>query len=498
MKRFKYNSATQIFTLGIGTMLLSCFVTSAQEPPKLDSEDLLGETDNVLGIATAAPTDQGDNTVRVRKSDGFVVSKPSTLSVLLPPTITAQPTSRTRWVGGTLTFTVGVSGEEPFSYQWRFRGKDLVGETNSRLMLDDIQIGYAGSYDVIVANSNGSATSQAAKLRLYITVNPPFNPGLTISSNGSDVSLLWSGEGFLERAAFLNGPWQSEASSNSSYTVQPTRTAGFFRLRNPHPRSARVFIPSSNVPGTPSALILLLHGLGQNGEAVEGLVRLLPHAESRGFVYCYPDGIRDNRRLRFWNATDACCNFFESQVDDSAYLRSLIEEITRVLSVDRKRIYLIGGSNGGFMAYRMACEHADLIAGIASIAGMTYLNETQCRPSEPVNILHIHGTSDDSVFYEGGRPDPAPAGFPPAPSAMESIQLWAGYNGCQDLRTDPEASMDLDFAVPGLDTVVARYDTYPEGGSVEVWSIQGGSHVPRFSTDFAPNMLNWLFDHPKP
>ena len=51
------------------------------------------------------------------------------------------------------------------------------------------------------------------------------------------------------------------------------------------------------------------------------------------------------------------------------------------------------------MAYRMACESADLIAGIASLAGMTFLDPSRCAPSQPVNILHIHGTADDSIIY---------------------------------------------------------------------------------------------------
>ena len=41
------------------------------------------------------------------------------------------------------------------------------------------------------------------------------------------------------------------------------------------------------------------------------------------------------------------------------------------------------------MAYRMACESADLIAGIVSLAGATFLDPARCVPSQPVNILHI-------------------------------------------------------------------------------------------------------------
>ena len=134
-----------------------------------------------------------------------------------------------------------------------------------------------------------------------------------------------------------------------------------------------------------------------------------PLAEARGFLYCYPDGTIDRWGNRFWNATDACCDFGNTGVDDAGYLRALIEEIARRFAVDRKRIYLVGHSNGGFMAYRMACQSADLIAGIASLAGTTFLDPSRCAPSEPVNILHIHGTADDIDSLRWWRPAPVAA-----------------------------------------------------------------------------------------
>jgi len=94
------------------------------------------------------------------------------------------------------------------------------------------------------------------------------------------------------------------------------------------------------------------------------------HAEL-GFLYVFPDGTEDSDGILFWNATDAGYDFFGSGVDDPGYLRALIEEIIVQLNVDSDRIYAIGHSNGGSMVFRMACDHAELIAGIASLAGAT-------------------------------------------------------------------------------------------------------------------------------
>jgi polyhydroxybutyrate depolymerase len=182
----------------------------------------------------------------------------------------------------------------------------------------------------------------------------------------------------------------------------------------------------------------------------------------------------------------------------------VIEEIGRQFSVDRKRVHLIGHSNGGFMAYRMACQSADLIAGIASQAGMTFLDPSQCAPSIPVNILHIHGTSDNIVPYAGGAVTTANPGFafpwntPAFPGALGDIQTWAAYNGASGLAADRAPSLDLTSDITGLDTVITRYTNSPPGGAVELWTILGGSHSPALSSQFSPLVIDWLLAHPKP
>jgi len=228
---------------------------------------------------------------------------------------------------------------------------------------------------------------------------------------------------------------------------------------------------------------------------------LQPLGASSGLVYCYPDGITNPIGRRFWNATDACCDFFGAGVDDAGYLRGLIEEIGSTLAIDRKRVYLFGSSNGGFMAYRMACEFSDVIAGIASRAGTTTLGETNCRPSQPVNVLHIHGTADDVVPYAGGRLRDVPGvtiNTPPATGALQVLQLWASFNGCNDPVTDAAPSLDLDLNLAGLDTIVTRYATHPAGGDVEFWAIQNGGHGLELSSEFSPRMVDWLLAHSKP
>ena len=224
-------------------------------------------------------------------------------------------------------------------------------------------------------------------------------------------------------------------------------------------------------------------------------------AEPKGFLYCVPEGTKNKNGAQFWNASEACCDGFDTGVDDSGYLRGLLEAIGARFPLDRKRVFVIGHSNGGFMAYRMACEHPDLIAAIASLMGMTTARPGGCVPSQPVNILHVHGTADSLLYYDGGFGNSFswPTELSPYPGALESVALWAGYNGSADATTDTDASLKLDLAVgSALDTVVTRYIKSPPGGAVELWSIRGGQHVPMVSPGFATSVVDWLLAHPKP
>jgi polyhydroxybutyrate depolymerase len=247
--------------------------------------------------------------------------------------------------------------------------------------------------------------------------------------------------------------------------------------------------------------MILLHGLNGTGEEVEAYVQLRPLAAERGFLYCTPNASTTPQGDRAWqwpywnNETDVSAFLVPQGIpylDEVGYLRGLIEEIATHFAVDRKRVYVLGYSNGAFMAYRMAYEAADLVAGIVGLAAVTRIDGPDFLPSEPVNILHVHGTSDK--FYTSY----AVPGGTLLLGAVRSTQIWAGYNGAHDPVTDPAPTMDLDLALPGLDTVVTRYTSHPPGGAVELWTINGGSHHPALSSEFSPRVIDWLLAHPKP
>lgn len=254
-----------------------------------------------------------------------------------------------------------------------------------------------------------------------------------------------------------------------------------------------VYLPSSYDENVPMPLIVMLHGYGASGAIQEAYLRFRPQQESHGFMLATPDGTIDGFGNRFWNATDACCNFFGSDVDDSGYLLALIAAIKAECAVDERLVCLMGHSNGGFMSYRMACDHADVLASIASLAGATHDDPNDCAPATTVHTLQIHGTNDTVIFYDGGD-----INGNRYPGAIETTEMWAANNGCAVVADHSSPPLDLDRGIPGAETLVSTYrqDCNP-GGSAELWTIVGGSHTPNLSTAFSPTVIEWLLSHPR-
>ncbi len=264
-----------------------------------------------------------------------------------------------------------------------------------------------------------------------------------------------------------------------------------------------VHVPPGYEPGRPAPLLILLHGFGSSGQDHEVYFHLGPLAARRGFLYIYPDGTMDSGGNQFWNATDACCDFDRSGIDDAAYLAKLIKAIRTSFAVDPNRIDVIGHSNGGFMSYAMACTNADLIAAMISLAGATFAKPTQCAPTAPVAVLQIHGTADDTVLFKGGTLDLGPGlSMGPYPGAETSVATWAKYDGCStssvvDEHVDVDAELLGDAGAPA-EASVTRWTGCRPGGAAELWTIPGGSHGPNLSESFPRAVLDFFEAHPKP
>jgi polyhydroxybutyrate depolymerase len=233
----------------------------------------------------------------------------------------------------------------------------------------------------------------------------------------------------------------------------------------------QTLLPRDLAPGDRRPLLVFLHGLGASGKIVMELPGLRAFAEQRRLVLIAPDGSSDSTGRRFWNAHPACCNFENRDVDDVARLGGLIEHWAARPEVDRKRVYVVGFSNGAFMAQRLACKLGDRIAGIVSIAGAGPDASETCTIAGPLAVLAIHGDADQIVRYEGGSLFGHQARHG---SARQVLRDWATRLDCEGQpATGPK--LDLNRKLGGTETETTGFDRCKRG-SAALWTVAGGSH----------------------
>jgi polyhydroxybutyrate depolymerase len=208
--------------------------------------------------------------------------------------------------------------------------------------------------------------------------------------------------------------------------------AGGFR------RSYLVHIPSGYAPETSLPLVVVIHGAFDTADGMERFSGFSRLADRENFVVLYPNGMGILGFLQHWNAGHCCGIAARDNLDDVGFVAATIEDVCARVHVDRHRIYMVGFSNGGMLAYRFAAERGDLVAAVAplaaSIGGRPAEGIPEWRipePVQPVSIITMHGLLDDGVPYEGGVSHYR-GGSRTYRSVAESVGFWVDRNGCRE------------------------------------------------------------------
>lgn len=235
-------------------------------------------------------------------------------------------------------------------------------------------------------------------------------------------------------------------------------------------RQYRVHLPPGMRADQPLPLVLALHGGGGSMDFMaQDTYGLRQKADQAGFVVAFANGSSPlpSGRLATWNAGNCCGRARDMQTDDVGYLREVVRRIQNTYPIDPKRIYAVGMSNGGMMAYRLACDAADIFSGIMSVAGTD--NTGQCHPSRPIRVLHIHALNDDHVPFNGG-----------IGSASAREELITNF---KSVPATIEQWVRLDHASPQPTRVLqvggAHCDLYPPqsgGAPVQLCVTDSGGH----------------------
>ncbi len=233
-------------------------------------------------------------------------------------------------------------------------------------------------------------------------------------------------------------------------------------------RTYLVHIPKKYDPKTPGPVVLALHGAAMNGPMMVSFSGLTEKADAAGFVVVYPSGTGTGPFLT-WNAGGFTGKMAEGKPDDVAFISKLLDDLGTVVTVDEKRVYACGMSNGGMMCYRLAAELSDRIAAVAPVAGTVAIDES--KPKRPVPVIHFHGSKDGIVPFEmpkGKRPS-----FMKLKGVEESVQTWVKLNGCDDKPKAETLSKDGDE----MKVIRTTYGNGKDGSEVVLVVIEGGGHT---------------------
>jgi polyhydroxybutyrate depolymerase len=226
-------------------------------------------------------------------------------------------------------------------------------------------------------------------------------------------------------------------------------------------------------------LIVVLHDYGSTGADQNAYFGITTDGGSEVVFVLAPDGTTDKAGKQFWNADPTCCDIDHTNPDDVGYLAKLIEQVGAAWPIDPSAVAVVGYANGGTMAYRLACERADVVSNIVVLASQP--TSTACAPTRGVNVLEIHGTADDVVPYSVAGP---------------SVQQWAVNDHCGTIGP-PGTSLDLDSVLAGNETLTQSVTGCPPGITVDLWTIEGGGHHPTPVTTFGPTVRQWVISHPR-
>lgn len=211
-------------------------------------------------------------------------------------------------------------------------------------------------------------------------------------------------------------------------------------------------------PAGPVPAVVVLHGLGVDARAMSSVADWRGAVAEDGFVAVFPQGVADS-----WNLGPCCPPANLVGAADRAFLGQVTDELLERPSIDPRRVYLTGFSNGALMVYALACERPDSFAAIAPMAGT---NLTGCEPAEPVSLLHQHSDPDLIVPYSGGLAVGSLLSSAPFPPVPDSVAAWAAADGCAPGPTVTQLDGVERFAWAGC----------AEGTRVELVRLPGRGH----------------------
>ena len=261
-------------------------------------------------------------------------------------------------------------------------------------------------------------------------------------------------------------------------------TEGYQRIEENGAGREYILYPSTlESSDTPLALVINFHGYGDCANAyaedIGNFYGLNNLADDEGFLIAYPQAMIREKGDPYWEPGDVGPDI---AVNDVMFAQRLVSDVATKLQVEIEKTFAVGFSNGGMMAYDLACTAADLFDSVAIMSGVRL--DGECDESISKSVLHFHG-SDDSVIPLDGSGD--------FPSVYSSIDFWVEQNQI------PEGS-EISSVLNGGDVTLERHVGGREGTEVNLYVINTEFDKPAGHSWFSsliegrtPNQIIWEF-----
>lgn len=223
-------------------------------------------------------------------------------------------------------------------------------------------------------------------------------------------------------------------------------------------RTYTLYVPAMYRADRATPLVLMLHLRPGSGSSFGYVTDMNLLADQHGFIVVYPDAINTDTGWYYFKGYEVRGAYPH---DDSVFLTTLVDDLSRDLNIDHDRLYVAGMSNGGYMTQRLICDAPETFAAAAviSAAGFDGL-ETACANKPATPLLFMHGTADSDIAWTGefGRD-----------SVPQNMAFWADHNGCS-------LAYDLAHLDEVSDGPLEVYDYPGCEKPLELYAFPGGGH----------------------
>ena len=171
-------------------------------------------------------------------------------------------------------------------------------------------------------------------------------------------------------------------------------------VQNDITREYILHVPSGYDGSSSLPLVIAYHGNGGCAEQFAAYeAQLESSADSNGFLLAYPQGVVRAKGAAEWDPGDDGTQ--DINTNDLAFFDSLLADISSSYNVESSQVYAVGYSNGGMMAYGLACNRGDQVAAVGIMSGV--MLPGNCDEGNYTSVIHFHGTADAALPYEGNQ-----------------------------------------------------------------------------------------------